>query len=486
MKSPLLIVTGIFYIWIMVSITEYVSGEYKANDWIINPSIHVKWVNGDRVGIYDNGLNHYIIPPTIFSEWTDPSNTPYASLQDLINDLNAFFFDLDPVSLYTEVNTFADLPDPALNSGVTYHVLNATGLWILGTRRQSGLYRSNGTAWILRNDISSLLVDSEFNIRDDADNTKGMRFVLDGLTTGLLRAYTWPDKDGTVAMLDDTGIQSIQEGTRIDVDATDPINPIVSVDPATDAQINSNSAGVVQNASDIAQEVIDRGNADTALQANIDAEALTRQTVDEGTVTVHNDVSDAGSGEIITPQERTDINASIDVHSDVDLSGVTPNIDNYVLRWDFAQLEFIPCLYQVVRSSALVINNTNVLQQIINQDINIQRLVPHKITVSYSWSLNDGGQDFIAVASLGGLNLMTALTDNTEIHRQEPKDVGGGDPDGRGTNQRQRFTGVFFVTPVSLGNNALILSIAGSANGDLASIWETCIEVEELVSVIGS
>ena len=410
MKSPLLIVTGIFYIWIMVSITEYVSGEYKANDWIINPSVHVKWVNGDRVGIYDNGLNHYIIPPTIFSEWTDPSNTPYASLQDLINDLNAFFFDLDPVSLYTEVNTFADLPDPALNSGVTYHVLNATGLWILGTRRQSGLYRSNGTAWILRNDISSLLVDSEFNIRDDADNTKGMRFVLDGLTTGLLRAYTWPDKDGTVATTDET----------------------------------------------------------------------------QGSVTIHNDVSDAGSGEIITPQERIDINASIDVHSDVDLSGVTPNIDNYVLRWDFAQLEFIPCLYQVVRSSALVINNTNVLQQIINQDINIQRLVPHKITVSYSWSLNDGGQDFIAVASLGGLNLMTALTDNTEIHRQEPKDVGGGDPDGRGTNQRQRFTGVFFVTPLSLGNNALILSIAGSANGDLASIWETCIEVEELVSVIGS
>jgi hypothetical protein len=57
--------------------------------------------------------------------------------------------------------------------------------------------------WILRNDISSLLLDNEFNIRDDVDNTKGIRFVLDALTTGIVRAITWPNKDITVAGLDD-------------------------------------------------------------------------------------------------------------------------------------------------------------------------------------------------------------------------------------------------------------------------------------------
>lgn len=206
---------------------------------------------------------------------------------------------------------------------------------------------------------------------------------------------------------------------------------------------------------------------------------------DEGSVTIHSDVDDPGSGEIITDQERTDINASINVHSDVDLTGVI-NQDNYVLRWDSANLVFKPCLYQMVRSSALLINNTNVQQEKINVNINVQRLVIHKITISYNWSLNDGAQDLVAIASFGGANLMTALTDNTEVHRQEPKDVGGGDPDGRGTNQRLPFHRTFFVTPTVLGNNALILSFAGSANGDLASMWEACIEVEELISVIGN
>jgi len=104
---------------------------------------------------------------------------------------------------YTEVNTFADLPPAGDHTGETYHVINSTGSWILFNRKQSGLYRSNGSEWLLRNDISSLLVDNEFNIRDDADNTKGIRFVLDDISTGVIRAFTFPDKDGVIATLDD-------------------------------------------------------------------------------------------------------------------------------------------------------------------------------------------------------------------------------------------------------------------------------------------
>ena len=61
-----------------------------------------------------------------------------------------------------------------------------------------------------------------------------------------------------------------------------------------------------------------------ASQLDLNNEIIARQNADQGTVTIHNDVSSAGSGEIITPQERVDINASIDVHNDVDLTGVTP------------------------------------------------------------------------------------------------------------------------------------------------------------------
>lgn len=201
-----------------------------------------------------------------------------------------------------------------------------------------------------------------------------------------------------------------------------------------------------------------------------------------GTVTVHSDVVSAGSQSIITAQERTDINAQIDVHSDVDYTGTTI-ANEFLLKRSGAN--WIPTLKAIVRSSALVINNTNVLQDKINQNIDVERLVPHKITVSYQWSLNDGAQDFLSECTFGGARIQNALTPQ-EIHRQEPKDTAGADPDGRGTNQMHAFTKSFFITPASLGNNALILQFAGSQNGDLASMWEAVIEVEELVSVIGS
>lgn len=184
----------------MVQIIEYSTGNYKIENWHINPNVHSKYITPDnKIGIYDSGQKAYIVPPNLFSDWIDPSGTPYASLELLLTDLNTFFFDIDPISGYSEVNTFADLPDATLNTGITYYVLNETGTWILGTRKQSGLYRSNGTDWILRNDISSLLVDNEFNIRDDVDNTKGVRFVLDDLTTSSIRAITFQDKDYVLA-----------------------------------------------------------------------------------------------------------------------------------------------------------------------------------------------------------------------------------------------------------------------------------------------
>ncbi len=763
----------------MVNITEYVTGQYKVNNWIINAAVHVRYVDGDNVGIYDNGLRQYIIKPTVFSDWNDPSGSPYASLDALISDLNSFFFDI--VLPFPEVNTFADLPTASTNTGSTFHVLNATGTWILGTRRQAGFYRSNGTNWILRNDISSLLVDSEFNIRDDADNSKGIRFVLDALTTGILRAITWPDRDITVAGTDEIIVDGADKDRSWDGMAYDKLdiivadaNPDVSVsvqaegggDPSffiagarytlsTPATVNLNlgtvanpvtnfiyvttsglqvstglptgefawvgklsiadrasfladglfvfqrftesflnngrglfsherekirllgalyisgvnqtvaittNAGSADNvhleltsglihqlhrqtwpaftvgpyyygngpnvnerindlneiltdvnggslvdkyfnlifwgavASDTAESkifvnlpsaaydsqsqaiadssntsdysvpeefrsvgfLISRvtlrqessangtwteeqtlsllGNPTGIRSGGTSAPAVSSEFIDsvfkiinavdgskamvfnlvnvgtgqqrtifmpdsdvnlaaiavnsakvsaDGSVTTHNNVSSAGSGEIITGQERTDINASVGVHSDVDPAGVTL-LDNTVLRYDSANTEFIACLHQIVRSSALVINNTATLQDKINVNIDVQRLVPHKITISYHWSLNDGAQDLVSEASFGGQDLMTALTDNSEIHRQEPKDTGGADPDGRGTNQRLPFHRTFYVTPLSVGANALILQFAGSAGGDLASMWEASIEVEELISVTGS
>lgn len=59
-----------------------------------------------------------------------------------------------------------------------------------------------------------------------------------------------------------------------------------------------------------------------ATQSQLDAIAINSGKVSaDGSVTTHNDVTNAGSGAIITAQERIDINASVTVHSDVTDAG---------------------------------------------------------------------------------------------------------------------------------------------------------------------
>lgn len=45
------------------------------------------------------------------------------------------------------VNTFADLPDAATNTGKLAYVRTTTGTILLLSRRTRGFYRSNGTSW---------------------------------------------------------------------------------------------------------------------------------------------------------------------------------------------------------------------------------------------------------------------------------------------------------------------------------------------------
>ena len=137
----------------------------------------------------------------------------------------------------------------------------------------------------------------------------------------------------------------------------------------------------------------------------------------------------------------------------------------------------------MIDAPTLVINNTNQVVNIVNTNIDVQRLNPHKITISYGWSLNDARQDFETFATFGGQNIAKGLSNNNAVHIQEPKDVAGADPDGRGTNQIYRFSSMFVVTPTSLGLNNLILQMSGSQNGDLASIWDVKIEIEEYINV---
>ncbi len=343
----------------------------------------------------------------------------------LFDELNNFFFDAIPVvvPLVPEdhrVNTFADLPAPAAETDQLWYVRQATGSRLLFNYREKGFYRSTGAAWEPDNDVSKWFSDNFMVFTDDVDPTKTMQFQLSAISSGVNRVFTIPDQDGIIALLSQVSpkLDSVVDGLRIDVDNTDPNNPIVSIEAATDTEITANTA--------------------------------------------HR-------------------NGSVEGHNDVLITGITLETD-MIFKWNGTN--FVPVMRRTYRNPNLIVNNTNTPQDVINQGVTVQRLLAHTLKISYGWSLNDAAQDIVVTGSFGGQDLNSGLTDNTEIHRQEPKDTAGADPDGRGTNQRHGFTRTFIVTPAALGNNQLILQVAGAANGDLASIWDVTIEIEEYFGIL--
>ena len=345
--------------------------------------------------------------------------TSFTDAIDLFDKLRAVFFLVSPkpaIPSDQTVDVYANLPSAIDSDGQYWIVDNPSGSFLLLNRRESGIYKAVGGTWVYRG------ADVPYYLQDD-------QFTI--------RDTTDPNKKLGFE------VNTISSGQR-------------RIATWQDKNI------IVADNVDLQQEITDRQNGDN------------------GTVTIHNDINSAGSGDIITNQERIDINASIGVHNDIDLSGFTETTGD-LLKWNGSN--YVPCLRKVIRSNTLAINNSTTYLNKINVSIIVQRLNVHKITVSYQWSLNSAASSFVSQATFGGQRLQSALTPS-EIHNQEPKDSGGADPDGRGTNQMHAFTGVFYVTPLSLGANQLILSFASSGANNQAAMWGASIEVEELLSII--
>lgn len=66
---------------------------------------------------------------------------------------------------YSAVNTYADLPVASEQVGEVYIVGTATGVWMLGTKKNAGLYKSDGVSW------SYLGVSVEIDDTQTATNT---------------------------------------------------------------------------------------------------------------------------------------------------------------------------------------------------------------------------------------------------------------------------------------------------------------------------
>jgi hypothetical protein len=116
-----------------------------------------------------------------------------------------------------EVSIYADLPVASSVSGEFWMVLNPTGSRFLLNYKAAGLYLSESNVWRKINDAQILLNDNQFAVYNAADNSKQIAFDVADIATATKRTATWPDKDGTVAMLSDLGIgnyaQTVQSAT---------------------------------------------------------------------------------------------------------------------------------------------------------------------------------------------------------------------------------------------------------------------------------
>jgi len=208
---------------------------------------------GRSVSVNDPNLSKDRIPMTIGTDTIDiDGTTVFADADALFAALEAVFFLASPDSPLIpddqRVNTFADLPDPVVSDGKYYVVDIPTGTWILGTRKETGIYKAVSGAWAYRGpDVPYYLMDDQFTIKDGTDNSKQLGFEVGNIAPANRRIATWQDKDGEVAYTQDVlgGLNSglftggevtinagdnttfdVAAGTGVVVDWTDPANPV--------------------------------------------------------------------------------------------------------------------------------------------------------------------------------------------------------------------------------------------------------------------
>lgn len=110
--------------------------------------------------------------------------------------------DLIPAS-YPEVLNYDALPPAADHNTEMYVCLTAKGVYFFG-RKPAGYYYSNGVEWSYIGDLAEpYFNDSILTFFDDVDPTKRLKFQVSSIASTTVRTATWPDKDGTVAMIAD-------------------------------------------------------------------------------------------------------------------------------------------------------------------------------------------------------------------------------------------------------------------------------------------
>lgn len=143
----------------------------------------------------------------------------FADAEELRDTLRLFFFrdtsgggDQPLIPSQNSVNTFADLPAAADHNDEVWYVKTQTGTWLgnlVGiTRKQSGLYKSNGATWEPTNDPLQYWVEGQISFKDN----DGTGELIYDLPLSGPRTATWQDSNGTVAWLSDVLPEAPNDG----------------------------------------------------------------------------------------------------------------------------------------------------------------------------------------------------------------------------------------------------------------------------------
>ena len=95
---------------------------------------------------------------------------------------------------YPPVATYNDLPPAVDHPQEIYIVTTSTGIFLI-SRKEAGLYFSDGASWARLGNIPSYFSDANFQVFNHDDNTKVIKLDAQNITTGQTRTITVPDND---------------------------------------------------------------------------------------------------------------------------------------------------------------------------------------------------------------------------------------------------------------------------------------------------
>jgi hypothetical protein len=104
---------------------------------------------------------------------------------DLIKSYYAYF--------YPSVVAYANLPAASTHPSEIYIVLTSTGIWLIN-RKDAGMYYSNGVIWTRLGDIPTYFDSANFQLYDNVDNTKILKFGTSNIGNNTTVTLTVPNR----------------------------------------------------------------------------------------------------------------------------------------------------------------------------------------------------------------------------------------------------------------------------------------------------